>query len=104
MDSEDGQHHEQQHPPAYWEALLTKSNVLSTEGRQYVTQFFANRASQQQLPIPPGGDATTGMWKVKLNEEKTIDPTTGESVKETLYLELDYRTYGYKKTRKVKRK
>ena len=41
---------------------------------------------------------------MKLNEEKAVDEQTGEQVKETLYLELDYGTFSFKRTRKVKRK
>ena len=89
------QYHQQQQ-------LLEKSNKLSDEDRQKIYQFFQDRANSN-----PNQAASTGesnVWKVKLNEEKTVDPQTGEIVKETLYLELDYRTFGYKKTRKIKRK
>lgn len=92
-------------------SLLEKSNKLTPEDRQTIQQFFqhrnnSNNPSFQQPPIqmPAGVDEATGIWKVKINEDKTVDGTTGESVKETLYLELDYKALGYKKTRKIKRK
>eukprot|EP00956_Cyclotella_meneghiniana_P028196 scaffold64965_cov79-Cyclotella_meneghiniana.AAC.14 len=82
-------------------SLLEKSNKLSSEDRIAIHEFFSNRAS---INPHPEGDATGDLWKVKLNEERTTDPTTGENVKETLYLELDYRTRLHKKTKKIKRK
>lgn len=100
-------------------SLLEKSNKLSNEDRHTIHAFFAHRAMSNNsnstdplhhlqpppLALPMGGDVNTGIWKVKLNEEKDkVDANTGEIVKETLYLELDYRTLGYKKTRKIKRK
>jgi len=42
-------------------------------------------------------------YKMKLNEERSTDAETGQSIKETLYLELDYATFGCKKTRKTRR-
>jgi len=91
--------HEQQQG---WESLLEKSNKLSDQDRQNIHEFFENRKTANPIPsADPNGDS---VWKVKLNEEKTVDPQTGEVVKETLYLELDYRTFGFKKTRKIKRK
>jgi len=97
---------QQQQQGSSWESsqLLEKSNKLSIDDHRNIQQFFAHREQQLPLGVPLGGDETTGIWKVKLNEGKTVDPTTGESVKETLYLELDYGTFGYKKTRKIKRK
>ena len=94
----------QQQGKAAYESLLQKSNKLSPADRQQIQQFFHNRALSIPLPIPPGGDEATGIWKVKLNEDKTSNPMTGEVTKETLYLELDYRNFGYKKTRKIKQK
>ena len=81
--------------------LLEKSNKLSDEDRQNIHDFFRNRASTNPHPE---GDTSGDLWKAKLHEERTIDPISGENVKETLYLELDYRTRQYKKTKKIKRK
>lgn len=82
-------------------SLLEKSNKLSDEDRQKIHEFFRDTSSTN--PHPVEGDPND-LWKVKLNEERTVDPTSGENVKETLYLELDYRTRQYKKTKKIKRK
>ena len=77
------------------DGLLAKSNKLSTADRSRVERFFSDRFN----PTP---DQTT--YKTKLNEERSTDAETGQSIKETLYLELDYMTFGYKKTRKIKKK
>lgn len=88
-----------------WESLLEKSNKLSDDDRQNIRQFFEQRKLNptSQLVRPEGTDES-GVWRCKLNEDKTTDPQTGELVKETLYLDLDFNTLGYKKTRKIKKK
>lgn len=78
-----------------WRHLLEKSNKLSGEDRFRVKQFFEDRFN------PTPGMA---VYKMKLHEEKTVDNETGQVVKETLYLELDYNTFGFKKLRKIKKK
>ncbi|KAL3798821.1 hypothetical protein HJC23_004609 [Cyclotella cryptica] len=84
-------------------SLLEKSNKLSDEDREKIQEFFRNQSST--IPdVASEGNSSNGQWKVKLNEERTIDPVSGESVKETLYLELDFTTRQYKKTKKIKRK
>ncbi|KAL7493008.1 hypothetical protein ACHAWT_002452 [Skeletonema menzelii] len=87
-----------------WESLLEKSNKLSDEDRQNIRLFFENRTINpaNSLTRPPATDES-GVWRCKLNEEKQTSET-GEMVKETLYLDLDYNTLGYKKTRKIKKK
>jgi len=87
-----------------WESLLEKSNKLSDEDRQNIRLFFENRTVNpaNSLTRPPATDES-GVWRCKLNEEKQTSET-GEMVKETLYLDLDYNTLGYKKTRKIKKK
>lgn len=88
-----------------WESLLEKSNKLSDDDRQNIRQFFENRSLNPTNPLfRPAVTDESGVWRCKLNEEKTVDPQTGESVKETLYLDLDYNTLGYKLTRKIKKK
>ena len=77
------------------DGLLSKSNKLSSADRSRIERFFSDRFN----PTP---DQTT--YKMKLNEERNTDAETGQSIKETLYLELDYTTFGYKKTRKIKKK
>ena len=54
------------------------------------------------------------IYKMKLHEEKRMEQEEEEEegtqlpssilIKETLYLELDYNTFRFKKTRKVKKK
>ena len=75
------------------QGILEKSNKLSPSDRDRVLHFFQNRYN----PTP---DQPT--YKMKLHEEKKEDD--GIIMKETLYLELDYTTFGFKKTRKVKKK
>ena len=77
------------------DGLLSKSNKLSSADRSRVERFFSDRFN----PTP---DQMT--YKMKINEERSTDAETGQSTKETLYLELDYSTFGYKKTRKIKKK
>jgi hypothetical protein len=84
-------------------SLLEKSNKLSDEDREKIHEFFRNQSSTNPH-VAVDGDSSNGQWKVKLNEERTIDPASGESVKETLYLELDFISRQYKKTKKIKRK
>lgn len=101
---------QQQPPSAAYVSLLEKSNKLTPEDRQTILLFFQNRNPVQpglrppSLSLPPGADESTGIFKVKINEDKKFDESTNENVKETLYLELNYKTLGFKKTRKVKRK
>jgi hypothetical protein len=85
-------------PPAktpQWQSLLERSNKLTDEDRLRVEQFFTSRYN----PTPD-----MPVYKMKLNEERSIDPQTGQFIKETLYIELDYQTGGYKMSRKIKKK
>lgn len=75
--------------------LLTKSNKLGPEDRERVMQFFSMRHN----PTPEAP-----VYKMKLNEERSIDPETNMTIKETLFLELDYRTFQYKMSKKIKKK
>ncbi len=87
-----------------WESLLEKSNKLSNDDRQNIRLFFENRTMHPPNPLSrPAATDEFGVWRCKLNEEKQTSET-GEMVKETLYLDLDYNTLGYKKTRKIKKK
>lgn len=82
-------------PEQNWQQLLEKSNKLSLENRHRVELFFVDKVNPTpDIPI----------WKMKLHQEDTMDPNTAQLVKETLYLELDYTTFGFKKLRKVKQK
>ena len=84
-----------QAPNGEWTQHLEKSNRLSAEDRERVRQFFVDRTN----PTPD-----VPVYRLKLHEEKSAEPGTGLTVKETLYLELDYNTFGFKKLRKIKKK
>ncbi len=84
-----------QHPQiTHHHQLLEKSNKLSADDRFRVEQFFTNRYN----PTPE-----ITIYKMKLNEEKTFDPSTNQTIKETLYIELDYTTGEFKKLKKIKK-
>mmetsp|Transcript_23948 Transcript_23948/g.36469 ORF Transcript_23948/g.36469 Transcript_23948/m.36469 type:complete len:752 (-) Transcript_23948:108-2363(-) len=76
-----------------WQELLLKSNKLKTDDRYRVEHFFTNRYN----PTPE-----ISIYKMKLNEEKNFDATTNQTIKETLYIELDYTTGRFKTLRKLK--
>ena len=87
-----------------WESLLEKSNKCSDDDLTIIRNFFEQRTTNPTNPLGrPAGTDESGVWRCKLNEEKQSSET-GELVKETLYLDLDYNTLGYKKTRKIKKK
>ena len=78
-----------------WQQMLQeRSNRLSEQDRERVQQFFQDRFN----PTP---DQPT--YKMKLHEEKLVDPNTNLPVKETYYLELDYRTFTSTQSKKIKR-
>jgi hypothetical protein len=81
--------------PAELRALLDKANKLAPEDRLRVEQFFNQRFN----PTPD-----VLVYRMKLHENRATDPETGQAVKETFYLELDYNTFETKQLRKVKRK
>ena len=89
---------EQQPQPqqaADWQILLNeRSNKLSDEDRVRVQQFFEN--NYNPTPDQP-------IYKMKIHEQRGTDPTTGQDIKETFYLELDYNTFTSKQSKKVKR-
>ena len=78
-----------------WQQLLQdKSNKLTDDDRDRVRLFFENRTN------PSPGESVV---KMKLHEERSTDPETGQPVKETYYLELNYNTFTSKQSKKVKR-
>jgi hypothetical protein len=93
------QEHVQQHQAVaqttQWQSLLERSNKLTHEDRVRVEQFFTSRYN----PTPH-----ILVYKMKLNEDRSIDPQTNQYIKETLYIELDYQTGGHKMSRKIKKK
>eukprot|EP00548_Thalassiothrix_antarctica_P013188 CAMPEP_0194172538 /NCGR_PEP_ID=MMETSP0154-20130528/7006_1 /TAXON_ID=1049557 /ORGANISM="Thalassiothrix antarctica, Strain L6-D1" /LENGTH=668 /DNA_ID=CAMNT_0038885263 /DNA_START=95 /DNA_END=2101 /DNA_ORIENTATION=+ len=97
-DDDDDDDNEAPPPPPTttdWKQHLVKANRLSEEDRERVRQFFVDRVN----PTP-----AVPVVRLKLHEEKTMEESTGLTIKETLYLELDYTTYGFKKLRKTKKK
>jgi hypothetical protein len=64
------------------------------DDRLRVQQFFVNHYN----PTPE-----ITKYKLKLHEERTTDPNTGEPVKETYYLELDYTNFTSQQSKKTKR-
>jgi hypothetical protein len=78
-----------------WRVMLReKSNRLSSEDRFRIQQFFVDKFN----PTPD-----KDVYKMKLHEERTTDPKSGEGTKETYYLELDYNTFTSKQSKKTKR-
>jgi len=88
------QHHHHARQKDWRDYLQEKNNRLSPEDHARITQFFTNHHN----PTP---DQLT--YKMKLHEERTQDPKTGEPIKETYYLELDYQTFKANPSKKVKR-
>lgn len=78
-----------------WQNILKeRSNKLSMEDRSRVQQFFADKFNP--TPDQP-------VYKMKLHEERITDPETGQAMKHTYYLELDYATFTSKQSKKTKR-
>ena len=78
-----------------WHLILQeRSNKLSDEDRARIEQFFTNRSN----PTPE-----QQVYKMKLHEERTTDPATGQAMKETYYLEIDYGNFTSKQSKKIKR-
>jgi hypothetical protein len=78
-----------------WQQMLQeRSNRVSADDRFRIQQFFVDHFN----PTP---DQKT--YKMKLHEERTTDPKTGEPVKVSYYLELDYTTFTSKQSKKTKR-
>ena len=96
------QQHHQQHmqPSAHepnWQSLLHRSNKLSSDDRIRVEQFFTTNPRYNPTP-------EISVYKMKLHESRTDDQQRNQTIKETLYLELDYGTGAYKMSRKKKEK
>jgi hypothetical protein len=78
-----------------WKVLLEeRSNKLSKDDRMRVQQFFERRSNP--TPDQP-------VYKMKLHEQRTNDLESGQAIKETFYLELDYNSFTSKQSKKVKR-
>jgi hypothetical protein len=88
-------HHHPHHRQTEWRELLAeKNNKLTEPDRHRVEQFFLYQ-------INPRPEELT--YRMKLHEERGIDPNTGDPVKETYYLELDYTNFTSKQSKKIKR-
>jgi hypothetical protein len=80
-----------------WKDMLKqRSNRLSDDDRRRVQLFFVDQAN----PTPNDGES---VHRIKLHEERAVDPATGLPIKETYYLELDYDTYTSRQSKKIKR-
>lgn len=77
------------------ELLATRSNKLSPVDRQRIAQFF----DQKFNPTPEQGDT----YRVKLHEERGADPQTGDPIKWTYYLNLNYNDWTSTQSKKRKR-
>jgi hypothetical protein len=81
--------------PEEWENILQgRSNKMDDTDRLRVKQFVEEK-------INPTPDQHT--YKMKIHEQRGTDPETGQEIKETFYLELNYDTFTSKQSKKVKR-
>lgn len=76
------------------EMLQLRSNRLSEEDRLRVQHFFVHHFN----PTPE-----QTIVQLKLHEERTTDAKTGDPVKVTYYLKLDYSNFTSTQSKKVKR-
>ena len=77
------------------ELLATRSNKLTPPDRQRIAQFF----DQRMNPTPEQGPT----YRVKLHEERGNDPQTGDPIKWTYYLNLNYDDWTSTQSKKRKR-
>jgi hypothetical protein len=86
---------DQQQQQPEWQALIhDRSNKMSDADKQRVRLFF-----EQKYNPNPNED----VYKMKIHEQRGQDPLTGQDIKETFYLELDYNNFTSKQSKKVKR-
>lgn len=79
-----------------WKMILKeRSNKLSDDDKERAQQFYTNN---KYNPTPD-----QKIYKMKLHEERMTDPNTGQAMKETYYLELNYETGKTKQSKKIKR-
>jgi hypothetical protein len=94
---------QQQNASESWHSLLRdRSNKMSGDDRIRVENFFTttNATERSALLLPSEGGP---VYKMKIHEQRGKDPATGQEIKETFYLELDYDTGASKQSKKVKR-
>jgi hypothetical protein len=84
-----------------WQSLLRdKSNKMSEDDKARAERFFTtNQSERSGLTSSDGGP----VYKMKIHEQRGNDVSTGQEIKETFYLELDYNTGEQKQSRKIKR-
>ena len=84
-----------------WQSLLRdKSNKMSEDDKARAERFFTtNQSERSGLTSSDGGP----VYKMKIHEQRGKDVSTGQEIKETFYLELDYKTGEQKQSRKIKR-
>ena len=87
----------------WWQTLLRdRANKMSGDDRVRVEKFFTttNAAERSALLLPSEGGP---VYKMKIHEQRGKDPVSGQEIKETFYLELDYDTGASNQSKKVKR-
>ena len=93
----------QQASTEWWQTLLQeRSNKMSGDDRARVEIFFTttNAAERSSLLSPSDGGP---VYKMKIHEQRGTDEATGQEIKETFYLELNYNTGASNQSKKVKR-
>jgi hypothetical protein len=73
---------------------------MSEDDKARAERFFTtNQSERSGLTSSDGGP----VYKMKIHEQRGNDVSTGQEIKETFYLELDYNTGEQKQSRKIKR-
>ncbi|VEU40496.1 unnamed protein product [Pseudo-nitzschia multistriata] len=81
--------------------LRDRSNRMSAEDRIRVEKFFQTNKADRSSLLSPSDDGP--QYKMKIHEQRGQDPATGEEIKQTFYLELDYNTGDFLESKKTKR-
>mmetsp|Transcript_7570 Transcript_7570/g.14971 ORF Transcript_7570/g.14971 Transcript_7570/m.14971 type:complete len:412 (+) Transcript_7570:338-1573(+) len=93
---------QQQQTLEAWQSLLRdRSNKLSGDDRIRVEKFFKTDKTERSTLLSPSEDGP--VYKMKIHEQRGKDPATGEEIKVTFYLELDYNTGDFFESKKTKR-
>ena len=94
---------QQQRDIDLWHSLLRdRSNKMSDDDKVRGEKFFTTdpteRCHLQEFAV-----TAESVHKMKIHEARGTDPSTGQTIKETFYLSLDYTTGEQKQSRKLKR-
>lgn len=93
---------QQQQTPESWQSLLRdRSNKMSEDDKQRVQKFLTTNAAERSSLLHPSEGGP--VYKIKIHEQRGKDPATGQDIKETFYLELDYASGDWVQSKKVKR-